>query len=80
MPTPFTIYVTSHITYYQILGKPLIMYLGITTFTFLLATATLGYIYHHGNHRIPFKWHMRFAFTTLSLAAIHGTLGILAYF
>lgn len=68
------------ITYYLIFGKPLIMYLGILTISSFSLTAFIGYTNFHGIHWIPFKWHPRMAAISLSLALIHGTLGVLAYF
>lgn len=68
------------ITYYLIFGKPLIMYIGILTLMSFLATATIGYLIHHGNQTISFKWHPRMAVFSIIFAIIHGLLGILAYF
>lgn len=68
------------ITFFLILGKPLIMYLGIVTLSSFLITATIGYLSHRGNQTVSFKWHPRMAFISISLAVIHGLLGILAYF
>lgn len=68
-----------YITYYQILGKPLIMYLGIFTLSSFLITALIGYTTLRGKPIVPFKWHPRMAAISITLALIHGTLGILAY-
>ncbi len=68
------------ITYFQILGKPLIMYLGILTLSSFLFTASIAVLNRRGIHSIPFKWHPRMAVFSIALAVIHGTLGILAYF
>ena len=68
-----------YITYYQIFGKPLIMYLGILTLTSFLFTAFIGYTTLHGKQIVPFKWHPRMAAISITLALIHGTLGILVY-
>lgn len=70
----------NEITYYMIFGKPLIMYLGITTLLSFLTTATIGYLNFRGNTTIPFKYHPMMAAISITLALIHGTLGILAYF
>lgn len=67
------------LTYYLIFGKPLIMYMGVITLLSFLTTATIGYLFHHGNQIIPFKWHLRMAVLSITLAIIHGLLGILAY-
>jgi hypothetical protein len=50
--------------------------LGILTFLSLLATFTLGLLFHHKRMRV-FQWHRRMAFTTLTLAVIHGTMVLL---
>lgn len=67
----------TNIAYYQILGLPLILYLGVLTILSLFATAVNGYLAMKG--KIDFKWHHRFAAITLLLAATHGTIGLLAY-
>ncbi len=68
------------VTYFLIFGKPIIMYLGILTLLSFLVTASIGFLNYHGIHKIPFKWHPRMAALSLSLAFIHGILGILVYF
>ncbi len=64
---------------FQILGKPLNMYLGILTLTSFILTALISILNQKGIHKIPFKWHSRFAKIAIFLALIHGTLGILTY-
>ena len=58
------------------LGKPLVMYGGILTFTLLLATATIGALTFKGIYVIPFKWHPRLALITIIVAVLHGLLGL----
>ncbi|MBN2459746.1 hypothetical protein JXB28_05670 [Candidatus Woesearchaeota archaeon] len=72
--------VLENITYFQILGKPLIMYGGILTLLLLLFTASIAILNKKGIHTIPFQWHQRMAITTIIFALIHGMLGVLAYF
>ncbi len=69
-----------NISYYLIFGKPLIMYLGILTFLSFLLTATIAILNKKGIHKIPFKWHPIMGIFSITLAIIHGLLGILAYF
>jgi len=69
-----------YISYYLIFGKPLIMYLGILTLSSFLITALIGYTTLHGKPIAQFKWHPRMAAFSITLAIIHGTLGILQYF
>lgn len=68
------------IAYSLILGKPVIMYMGILTFLLLIFTATVGALNLKGIHAIPFKWHPRLAAATITMAAIHAILGLSLYF
>ena len=68
-----------HIAYFTILGKPLIMYLGILTLFSFLFTASIPILNQKGIHKIPFAWHARFAKISFALAIIHAILGISAY-
>jgi len=70
--------VLENIAYYDILGKPLMLYLGITTFTLLVITAVLGFLVIKG--KVKFAYHKIFAAVTISIATVHGMLGLLAYF
>lgn len=70
----------AQIAYYQILGKPLILYLGILTILSFLFTASIAIMNARGIHKIPFKWHPRMAKISIGLAILHGLLGILSYF
>lgn len=68
------------IAYTLFLGKPLIMYMGILTFTLLLSTATVGALNFKGIHVFPFKWHPRLALTTIIVAILHAIMGLSVYF
>lgn len=70
----------NEISYYLIFGKPLIMYMGIITLSSFLITASIGFLNLNGNTAIPLKYHFMMAKISLTLALIHGTFGILAYF
>lgn len=70
----------TEVTYYLIFGKPLIMYMGILTLSSFLFTALIGFLNLRGYTIIPLQYHFMMAKISLSLAIIHGTLGILAYF
>ena len=54
----------------------LAVWFGILTFASLFATASLGIATHVFRKKV-FKFHMFFAFTTVTLAVIHLTLDIL---
>ena len=69
----------SEISYYLLFGLPLILYLGVLTFLFLIVTVAVAVLNKTGIRTIPFVWHMRCAGITLALAIFHGTLGVLAY-
>lgn len=69
----------STIGYLLVLGKPLVFWIGIMVFASLIATASIGFLNHKGIRTIPFKWHPRLAAFAIALAALHGTLAILAY-
>lgn len=64
------------IAFTTVLGLPLIMYSGLATLFSLLFTATVGYLNFHGKIIIPFKWHPRLAALTITLAIIHGIMGL----
>lgn len=67
------------ITYAPILGKPLILYLGVLTLIGFFFTASVAILNHKGIHTIPFRWHIRCAAASICLAVVHGSLGLLAY-
>ncbi len=69
-----------NVSYFLIFGKPLIMYMGILTLLSFLFTALIGFLNFKGNHKIPFRWHPGMAALSITLALIHGVLGILLYF
>ena len=68
------------IAFYIILGKPLIMYMGIITLLSLLFTASISILNKKGITIIPFKWHKRMAMITIILALIHSLLGLSLYY
>jgi len=72
--------VLEQITYFQVLGKPLLMYLGIIAVLLMLFTAAIAVLNKKGINKIPFKWHPRMARITIAFALIHGLLAVLTYF
>ena len=70
----------SNIALTLFLGKPLIMYGGISTLTLLLFTATVGALNYKGKTIIPFRWHPRLAILTITFALLHGILGLSIWF
>ena len=68
----------SSIAYFPIFGKPLILYIGITTLSLFIITASIGLMIFRGV-RIPFKLHPTFAIIALAFGIIHGTLALSIY-
>lgn len=62
-----------------VLGKPMVMWGGLTTLTLLLITATVGFLNNKGIRVIPFKWHPVLAGATILMAIMHGLLGLSRY-
>ncbi len=69
-----------YISYFQILGKPLIFHLGILSFILLIATASISIFGMKLKIRNSFKLHKLLALITIVVVTIHGLLGILLYF
>ncbi len=69
----------SQLAYTTFLGYPVIFYSGIINLFLLLSTASIAILNKKGVHFIPFKWHPRFAITTIAFTLIHGTLGMSVY-
>jgi hypothetical protein len=51
----------------------------ITLLSFLF-TASIAFLNHKGNHKIPFAWHPKMAGVSIALAIIHSVLVMLHYF
>lgn len=58
------------------LGKPLVMYGGLTTFFLLIFTAMVGALNYRGIRVIPFKLHPYLALITIIAATMHGLMGL----
>jgi hypothetical protein len=65
----------SEIAYFSILGKPLILYMGITTLFLFIITASIGLMIFKGK-KIPFKFHPTMAGISITVGLIHGILGL----
>lgn len=70
----------AQIAYYSILGKPLILYMGIITYSSFVFAALIPILNQKKIWDIPFIWHLRIAKIALVIATIHGLMGILSYF
>ena len=68
-----------NIVYYDILGIPFIVHLGIFTLFLFIVNAGLPVITKRTNYNIPVKWHIRLAYVSIILGVIHGIFGFLMY-
>ena len=68
----------AEITYYQIFGKPLILYLGTLSAILLLMAVLFGVMATQGKSNI--KMHLNFVKIAVAVSAVHFILGMLAYF
>lgn len=57
-------------------GLPLVVYGGVTTLLLVISTATIGFLNFKRIFIIPFKWHPILALITITIAIIHGILGL----
>lgn len=69
----------AQIAYSQILGKPLLLYIGVLSMLLMLFTATIAILNKKGIQKIPFQWHPRMAIVTIIFAIIHGIFAMSAY-
>ena len=69
----------AEIKFLPVFGLPLIAWLGVVTITLFLITAAIGIMNRRGYHRIPFSWHIRMAYISITMAIIHGIVGLSAY-
>ncbi len=68
-----------NIVYYDILGIPFIVHLGIITLFLFIVTAALPMITKRTKYNIAVKWHIRLAYVSIILGVIHGIFGFLIY-
>lgn len=70
------------IAYLDILGRPLIFYLGIITYVLLITTVALQMLRLRvkGLRRIPRGLHHALGLATVGMATVHGLLSISVYF
>ena len=70
----------AEITYMEIFGKPLIMYLGMLVLLCMLTTATIAIVTMKGIRKWPVDWHIWGARITIVLAFVHAFLGVATFF
>lgn len=66
------------IAYYDILGLPLVKWLGILALFCFVLTASISILNKRKIRFIPFKYHPRMAYISLTIAAVHALLVLLA--
>ncbi len=66
----------SQIALYSFLGKPLFLSFGLLGFVLLLFTASIPVSIRLGIPTVPFRWHPRFAKTTIAVVTIHVLLAL----
>jgi len=65
------------IAYYNILGLPLVKWLGIIAICCFALTASISILNRRKIRFIPFKWHPRMAYISFAVAAVHALLVLL---
>jgi hypothetical protein len=67
----------AQLAYHNILGLPLIAYLGIISILLLITTGVFGFLTLKG--KVSFSWHKGVAITTIVFAFIHAILAMSSY-
>jgi cytochrome b561 len=67
------------ITYYNILGIPLVVYIGAISLVFLVLTALVPILTKKQIKFLPFSWHNKLAALTVIFALIHALMAVLRY-
>ena len=67
------------VAFAPILGRPLIMWGGLSTLVLLLLTGMVAGLNRKGIHTVPRIWHFRLAYLTILLVLVHGIIGMLLY-
>ena len=66
-------------TYQTILGRPILLWLGLVTFLSVYFTALIAFLNKKGIHGIPFSMHPKMAVISLILAFFHALLALSLY-
>lgn len=69
----------SQISYFLLLGLPLIYWLGIIALALLVAAAMTQLLARKKIIPPGIKWHKRLAVAGISIGFVHGLLGLLNY-
>ena len=69
----------TNFSYYQILGLPLLAWIGIIGILLLLTAGYIGYLSYTGKVAIPVKTHKLIAGTAMLIGLVHATLAVLSF-
>jgi plastocyanin len=72
-------YMIRDLAYSLVLGKPVVMWLGISTLVFFISALAVVATNWYTKIRIPFEWHVRLALAGMILAIIHVVLALSVY-
>ena len=61
---------------YLILGKPLVMYIGILTLLSFFFTASIAILNRRGIRKLPFRFHPKMARLSLLIGSVHALLAL----
>lgn len=64
----------SELAYFPILGKPLVLYMGVSALLLFICTASIGFMIFRGVG-IPFRFHPILAGISVAVGIFHGILG-----
>lgn len=69
------------IAFFMILGKPLVMWMGVLTFLTFATAATIAILGSKGKFKTfnHYAWHIRIARAGLGLAVLHGIMAASVY-
>ena len=67
------------ISYYLIGGIPFVVYLGVVVFILFCITGMIATLRKRGRTKISVQWHVRLAYLSIILGAVHLLLGIFSY-
>jgi len=67
----------NELAYMNVLGKPLLFWLGIVGFSFLVAAAALGIMVMRGNAKM--QHHKLIAIAALAIGIVHGIMAMSVY-
>jgi hypothetical protein len=65
------------ISYFPILGLPLLLWGGILTLVLLVSTVSVQLLNRYGVKVVPLAWHSRLGSATLIMGTLHGLAAIL---